>query len=113
MNKPLQSSLNNLIVIIISTGIPFTGASLNPARSLGPDVINRSFPSYHWIYWLGPVLGSLMAVGWYYFLRVLRFQTCNPEQDADHEKEVHEGEGMMTVTGGGTGADDEAFAPNV
>ncbi|KKZ63546.1 aquaporin rerated protein, other eukaryote, partial [[Emmonsia] crescens] len=84
-------------------GIPYTGASLNPARSLGPDVINRSFPSYHWIYWLGPVLGSLIAVGWYYFLRILRFQTCNPEQDADHEKEAHEGEGMMTVTGGGTG----------
>nr|XP_001400871.2 MIP aquaporin [Aspergillus niger CBS 513.88] len=29
----------------------YTGGSLNPARSLGPDVINRSFPGYHWIYW--------------------------------------------------------------
>lgn len=37
-------------------------ASLNPARSFGPDVVNAHFPSYHWIYWIGPLLGSLLAV---------------------------------------------------
>jgi aquaporin rerated protein, other eukaryote len=31
-------------------GIHFTGASLNPARSFGPDLITMNFPSYHWIY---------------------------------------------------------------
>ncbi|BAE64742.1 unnamed protein product [Aspergillus oryzae RIB40] len=34
----------------INVGDYYTGGSLNPARSLGPDVINRSFPGYHWIY---------------------------------------------------------------
>ncbi|OJD14346.1 hypothetical protein AJ78_05311 [Emergomyces pasteurianus Ep9510] len=79
-------------------GIPFTGASVNPARSLGPDVITRSFPGYHWIYWLGPVLGALVSVGWYWFLRALRFWTCNPGQDAGR-KEDAESEGVTTATG--------------
>ncbi|KAK2731965.1 hypothetical protein FQN55_004293 [Onygenales sp. PD_40] len=67
-------------------GEPFTGGSLNPARSLGVDVINRSFPGYHWIYWIGPGLGSLLATGMYYLLKMLRYETCNPGQDSDGEK---------------------------
>jgi aquaporin rerated protein, other eukaryote len=31
-------------------GIYYTGASLNPARSFGPDLVSKSFPGYHWIY---------------------------------------------------------------
>ncbi|KAJ0422697.1 aquaporin [Aspergillus carlsbadensis] len=59
----------------------YTGGSLNPARSLGPDVINRSFPGYHWIYWVGPLLGSLLACGFYYFLRMFSYESVNPGQD--------------------------------
>ncbi|KAJ9213663.1 hypothetical protein DTO166G4_4745 [Paecilomyces variotii] len=62
-------------------GIYYTGGSLNPARSLGPDVINRQFPGYHWIYWVGPLLGSLLASGFFALLKQLRYQTCNPGQD--------------------------------
>jgi aquaporin related protein len=54
---------------------------LNPARSLGPAVVNRSFPGYFWIYWLGPVLGSLLACGFYTLLKYLRWRECNPGQD--------------------------------
>ncbi|KAL2129242.1 hypothetical protein VTI74DRAFT_8025 [Chaetomium olivicolor] len=64
-------------------GVRFTGGSLNPARSLGPAVVNRSFPIYFWIYWLGPVLGSLLACGFYILLKYLRWQECNPGQDCD------------------------------
>ncbi|KAL2832530.1 hypothetical protein BDW59DRAFT_169382 [Aspergillus cavernicola] len=59
----------------------YTGGSLNPARSLGPDVINRSFPGYHWIYWVGPLLGSLLACGFYFFLRMFSYESVNPGQD--------------------------------
>ncbi|KAE8381926.1 aquaporin-like protein [Aspergillus bertholletiae] len=62
-------------------GVYFTGGSLNPARSLGPDVINQSFPGYHWIYWVGPLLGSLLACGFFSLLRMFEYQTVNPGQD--------------------------------
>lgn len=65
------------------TGIFFTGASLNPARSFGPAVITRDFPSYHWIYWLGPCLGSVAATGFYKLLLLLEYKTANPGQDFD------------------------------
>jgi aquaporin related protein len=32
------------------SGVYYTGGSLNPARSFGPDVVLGSFPGYHWIY---------------------------------------------------------------
>ena len=32
------------------SGAYFTGASLNPIRSFGPQVVTRNFPGYHWIY---------------------------------------------------------------
>lgn len=41
--------------------IPFTGASLNPARSFAPALWNLEW-SNHWIYWLGPIVGALLAV---------------------------------------------------
>jgi len=64
-------------------GVYFTGASLNPARSLGPAVVNHTFPGYFWIYWLGPLLGSLLASGFYVLLKFLRWKECNPGQDWD------------------------------
>ncbi|KAI9703182.1 MAG: hypothetical protein M1836_007747 [Candelina mexicana] len=69
------------------TGVFFTGGSLNPARSFGPCVVTKSFPGYHWIYWLGPVLGALIAVGFYKFIKKLEYETANPGQDLD-EKEA-------------------------
>jgi hypothetical protein len=41
------------------------------------------FDTYHWIYWLGPVLGSLLAVGAYKLLTALHYYTANPGQDDD------------------------------
>ncbi|KAG9958428.1 aquaporin-like protein, partial [Aureobasidium melanogenum] len=71
------------------TGVYFTGGSLNPARSFGPCVILATFPGYHWIYWLGPFLGSVLAVGFYKFIKVLEYETANPGQDFnDKEAEV-------------------------
>jgi len=64
------------------TGVYFTGGSLNPARSFGPAVVNHSFPGYHWIYWVGPVLGAIVAAGFYKFIKILEFETANPGQDS-------------------------------
>lgn len=60
-----------------------TGAGINLARSFGPDVVQRSFPTYHWIYWIGPLLGSLLAAAFHFIMRFMRYETCNPGQDAE------------------------------
>ncbi|KAF5279529.1 hypothetical protein FQR65_LT03351 [Abscondita terminalis] len=41
-------------------GIQFTGSSINPARTLGPAVVALAF-TQHWVYWLGPLLGAVLA----------------------------------------------------
>nr|CAD7444376.1 unnamed protein product [Timema bartmani] len=43
---------------------PFTGASMNPARSLGPAVWTGVWTS-HWIYWAGPI-GAAIIVSFIY-----------------------------------------------
>ncbi|WP_405068976.1 aquaporin [Kribbella sp. NBC_01510] len=40
---------------------PISGASMNPARSLGPDIVGNDYTGW-WIYVAGPVLGAAIAV---------------------------------------------------
>lgn len=70
-------------------GVFFTGGSLNPARSFGPCVVTHNFPGYHYIYWFGPLMGTLLAWGIYKIVTSVEYQTVNPGQDFDeHEAEL-------------------------
>ena len=49
-------------------GSPISGASMNPARTFGPDLVGTDFTSY-WVYVAGPLLGAVLAVGAAWVLR--------------------------------------------
>ncbi|XP_058266103.1 aquaporin-4 isoform X2 [Hemibagrus wyckioides] len=44
----------------IFTAGRISGGSMNPARSLGPAII-VGYWEHHWVYWIGPVLGAVLA----------------------------------------------------
>src|SRR6476620_6251302 len=49
-------------------GSPISGASMNPARTFGPDLASTTFTSY-WVYIAGPIAGAAIAVGIAFVLR--------------------------------------------
>jgi aquaporin Z len=42
-------------------GSPISGASMNPARTFGPDLVGTTFTGY-WVYIAGPLAGAALAV---------------------------------------------------
>ncbi|XP_059046047.1 aquaporin AQPcic-like [Achroia grisella] len=57
-SAPLKFGLTILGLSI--AGGPLTGASMNPARSLGPAVWNNKWDA-HWVYWAGPFIGGILV----------------------------------------------------
>jgi aquaporin related protein len=89
-NKNYQDSSGLRIGLIVAglctASIPFSGASMNSARSFGPALLNGHWDS-HWIYWVAPFSGGLMAALISKFLFQL---TLDLNKVSD--KKVHEAE---------------------
>lgn len=67
----------------LQPGINVSGASVNPARTFGPAIVNGNFVSEFWIYFVGPTLGASIAAAIYGVMRAIGYQTANPGQDGD------------------------------
>ncbi|KAN0118436.1 Aquaporin-like protein [Russula decolorans] len=66
--------------------VPYTGAAMNTARAFGPAAV-QGFPNdSHWIYWVGPFLGALLATAFYVILKHFQYWTLNPGQEATEPK---------------------------
>jgi aquaporin related protein len=81
----------------------YTGSSLNPARSFGPDLVIGNFPTYHWIYCthfydrglivlgFGPLAGALLATGIYKALKWVKYEQFSqddPDALAHDRREI-------------------------
>ncbi|HEV8607449.1 MAG TPA: aquaporin [Tepidisphaeraceae bacterium] len=53
-------SIGLAVTLDILFGGPLTGASMNPARSFGPAIVGGQW-SAHYIYWIGPIAGGILA----------------------------------------------------
>jgi aquaporin Z len=66
---PLSAvAVGGYIVLAGLWSSPITGASMNPARSLAPELVLGDF-THSWVYVVGPIAGALAAVGAAYILR--------------------------------------------
>jgi len=53
-------SIGLVVTVDILMGGPLTGAAMNPARTFGPALAAGFFDN-HLVYWLGPILGAVVA----------------------------------------------------
>jgi len=64
-------------------GIPITGASVNPARSLGPALVVGGTPlSQVWLFIVAPLVGGAIAAGLYYLVYPAHRRTLRQHHEA-------------------------------
>lgn len=87
---------------------PFTGGSLNPARTLGPDVIAGKWQGSTWIYYTAPFVGTLLAALVYKILKYAQYETAVEGQDDDAMKLImRDDKGRVTGMVDQVAADDQ------
>lgn len=77
------------LVAVHFAAIPFSGASVNPARTLGPALIGDRWDS-EWIYFLGPALGAF--IGW-----IVHSVTVKGQTDFSDDVELIKSEAGPTI----------------
>ncbi|KAK7114312.1 aquaporin-4-like [Littorina saxatilis] len=75
-------SIGLVVTMDIPWAIQYTGGSMNPARSLGP-VVPTGLWQEHWVYWVGPILGGVVAGLLYEYVFAQRHQ-----QEAERRAKV-------------------------
>ena len=67
--------------------IPITGCSINPTRSFGPSLVANSWAN-HWVWWLGPLTGSLVASLAWLVMMTVAGDSCIPAKPVRRETEL-------------------------
>lgn len=62
-------AVGSTVILNVLFAGPITGASMNPARSLGPAIVHHEYRGI-WIYVVSPILGALAGTWTYTFLRI-------------------------------------------
>lgn len=84
-------SIGLSLVLIHLVGIPITGTSVNPARSLGPAVfVGGDAMLELWLFWLAPIIGGILAAYlWKWIFSEEKFDTTMEGQMSELEaKEI-------------------------
>ncbi|XP_053603606.1 aquaporin-like [Plodia interpunctella] len=76
------------IIVLSIAGGHLTGASMNPARTLGPAFWNGRWDA-HWVYWVGPMVGGILPAIFYKYvwLKISEIETVENEQSANEVKD--------------------------
>ncbi|CAB4388486.1 aquaporin 1 [Rhizophagus irregularis] len=70
------------VLISVLVAGPYTGASLNPARTLGPAIVAGKISGDIWIYFIGPIIGSLLAASFHTYFKK-NFGALHLDRDRD------------------------------
>jgi MIP family channel proteins len=71
-------AIGGVITVAGIIGMEISGASMNPARSFGPALVAGNL-SFMWIYWIAPILGSLIAVFAFKLIKSTKAISTRPE----------------------------------
>jgi aquaporin Z len=74
------------ISLDVLMGFALTGAAMNPARALGPQLVGRHW-SHFWVWYVGPIAGAVIAASTY---ELLYLRPERPEPVGPPETEIEE-----------------------
>ena len=69
------TAISLVLVAIHLAAVPFSGASVNPARTLGSAVVGAEYTGF-WIYMTAPFIGAVL--GWVVYKRVAAKSSAKP-----------------------------------
>ncbi|PRP73377.1 aquaporin-4 isoform 2 [Planoprotostelium fungivorum] len=84
------------VLVCHMMGASLTGPSINPARSFGPAVVGGHWEN-QWVYWVGPLIGGVLAGLVYQFLLSPDLHEPTPGNEERKEREIGKEEERETL----------------